>query len=366
MKKYFYIAAIVGLLGFSGCSNDEDGPEPIIDPVMYSTGAFVVNSGNMGKNIPGSLSYFDYSTGTVTNNAFYEANGQYVGDTFNDGLVWGDKIYLAVDQSNVVQVMDRGTLKLEKTIEMDATKSNPRRLAGYDNKVYVTLFTGYLAQIDPVTMSVTATVEVGPNPEAVVAYNDKLYVAVSDGYNSKGGYSEACVAVVDPKAMQVVKKINAGINLTDLATNGESLFVLSSGEYEAGTWKQINYGVKEIKNDQASEILFPATMMGINAETLYYIDNGYMADAVSYGKYDIASGKTSAWISGSDIKSPSGLGVDDLTNSAFVLSYNVGESGYADYSAAGYMVGYDGDGKKIGTYNVGIGAVRMFFNHQEK
>lgn len=365
MKKFLLMAAVAGVFCFTGCS-DSDEPGPVIDPVMTSEGVFVVNSGNLGGNIAGSLSYLDYSTNTIANNVFYDANGQYVGDTFNDGLVYGDKMYLAVDNSNVVHVLNAGTLKLEKTIAMDATMSSPRRLAAYDGKVYLTLFSGYLAQIDPATMSVVKTIEVGPNPEAVVAYNDKLYVAVSDGYNSAGDYANACVAVVDPKTMTVTKKIQAGKNLTDLATNGESLFVLSSGEYEAGTWKQINYGVKEIKNDQASEILFPATMMGINATTLYYIDNGYGASSISYGKYDLKSGATSSWISGSDIKSPAGLGVDALSGNTYVISYNLGESGYADYKAAGYMARYDENDALKGTYTVGIGAVRVFFNNVER
>lgn len=365
MRKFIMMAAVAGMFCMAGCS-DNDDPEPVIDPVMTSEGVFVVNTGNMGGNIAGSLSYLNYSSNTIANNVFYDANGQYVGDTFNDGIVYGDKIYLAVDKSNVVHVVNSETLKLEKTIAMDATMSSPRRLAAYDDKVYVTLLTGYLAQIDPATMSVTKTIEVGPNPEAVVVYNDLLYVAVSDGYNSAGDYANACVAVVDPKTMTVTKKIQAGKNLTDLATNGESLFVLSSGEYEAGTWKQINYGVKEIKNDQASEILFPATMMGMNATTLYYIDNGYGASSISYGKYDLKSGVTSSWISGSDIKSPAGLGVDALTGNTYVLSYNLGESGYADYRAAGYMARYDENDALKGTYTVGIGAVRVFFKNVEK
>ena len=238
---------------------------------------------------------------------FFEVNGQYIGDTFNDGIVFGDNIYLAVNGSNVIQVLDCNTLKLKKTITLDNEKSGPRRLAGLDNYVYVTLFSGYLAKIDTKTLNVTETIEVGPNPEAVVVYNKQLYVAVSDGINSANDFADACVAVVDPVKMTVTKKISAGKNLTDLATDGEKLFVLSSGEYELTTWKQINYGVREIKGDKVSDILFAATSMALNAGTLYYIDNGYLADAVSYGRYDIRSGAVSSWISGAEVKFPADL-----------------------------------------------------------
>ena len=195
MKKYLFMA-VAAMFCFSGCS-DNDDPDPVIDPVDSTKGVFVVNAGVMGTS-SGTLSYLNLEDNVILNNAFFEVNGQYIGDTFNDGIVFGDNIYLAVNGSNVIQVLDRNTLKLKKTITLDNEKSGPRRLAGLDNYVYVTLFSGYLAKIDTKTLNVTETIEVGPNPEAVVVYNKQPYVAVSDGINSANDFADACVAVVDP------------------------------------------------------------------------------------------------------------------------------------------------------------------------
>lgn len=361
MKKYLFMA-VAAMFCFSGCS-DNDDPDPVIDPVDSTKGVFVVNAGVMGTS-SGTLSYLNLEDNVILNNAFFEVNGQYIGDTFNDGIVFGDNIYLAVNGSNVIQVLDCNTLKLKKTITLDNEKSGPRRLAGLDNYVYVTLFSGYLAKIDTKTLNVTGTIEVGPNPEAVVVYNKQLYVAVSDGINSANDFADACVAVVDPVKMTVTKKISAGKNLTDLATDGEKLFVLSSGEYELTTWKQINYGVREIKGDKVSDILFAATSMALNAGTLYYIDNGYLADAVSYGRYDIRSGAVSSWISGAEVKFPAGFGVDRVTGDAYILSNNMGEGGFADYTSPGYMVRYDAEGGYVGKYDVGVCPTRVFFSYE--
>ncbi len=364
MKKCIYAAAIAGLLSFSGCSDNEDGPVLIIDPVMSTSGVYVVNAGVWNTN-SGTLSYLPLNENKIYNNVFFEANGQYVGDTFNDGISTTNRIYLAVNGSNVVQVLNRSTLKVEKTISFTGDTTGPRRLAQRDGDVYVTLYSGYLAKIDGETLNVTS-VKVGPNPEAVVVYDDKLYVAVSDALNSAGDFSGSCVAVVDPETMTVTKRIEAGKNLTDLATNGSELFVLSSGEYEPVTWKQINYGVKQIKGDAVSEILFPATYMSMRNETVYYIDNAYLVESTTYGKYDVKTGKTSSWISATEVKSPAGFSVDLDFGEAYILSNNLGEGGFVDYTVPGYMVRYDVDGKYVGKYDVGVCPTRIFFARDEK
>lgn len=362
MKKYLFLVVAV-MLGFSSCLNDKDDPEIIIDPSMSTTGVYVVNAGIMSMS-SGTLSYFDYQNSTIYNNVFRDTNGVEIGDTFNDGIVYDNKIYLAVNGSNVIHVVDRSTLKLEKTIVLDKEKSGPRRLAGYNGNIYVTLFSGYLAKINTKTLTVTETIEIGPNPEAIVVYENQLYVAVSDALNQNTESSDACIAVVDPGKMAVTKRIQAGKNLTDLATNGSALFVLSSGEYESMTWKQINYGVKKVDGDKVSDILFAATDMVIKDNTIYYIDNGYLVESVSYGKYDINSGSKSNWIEASEVQFPAGIGIDPTTGDAFILSNNMGEGGYADYTSPGYMVHYAIDGAYKGKYNTGVCPTRVFFNYE--
>ena len=76
---------------------------------VYSTGAYVVNAGNMGSNIESSLTAIDYASSTATQNVFKTANGRTLGNTANDGIVYGNKIYLAVDQSNTIEVIDKKT-----------------------------------------------------------------------------------------------------------------------------------------------------------------------------------------------------------------------------------------------------------------
>ena len=109
MKKYLLGLAVLlmGTAVMTSCSDDNDGPETYLQ--VYSTGAYVVNSGNMYSKIESSLTAIDYASSTATQNVFKTANGRTLGNTANDGIVYGNKIYLAVDQSNTIEVIDKKT-----------------------------------------------------------------------------------------------------------------------------------------------------------------------------------------------------------------------------------------------------------------
>lgn len=361
MKKFlFSMLAMASLLSMGSCSSN-DGPENPDEPgeITVSDGVFVVNNGNWSANIPGALCYLNYTNNSMTPDAFYDVNGMYVGDTFQDGIVYGDKIYLAVTGSAVVHVLDRNTLKLINTIQPNPN-AGPRCLTAANGKIYATLFgaPGYLCEIDTVSFQYRS-VEVGPQPEHVVLFKEKLYVAVSDGY---GDYSQSCVAVVNPSSLQVEKKINVGINPVNLLTNGSELYVCSWGEYDSN-WNQINYGIRQIVNDVATEIIAPGIYTAINGDNLYYIDAAYGSATVSYNVMNTKTNTSSTWLPASNgVDSPNGMGVDPVSGNVFILSYSMGEAGYPSYNTPGYMNEYTSTGVFVNKHTVGVGPVAVFFN----
>ena len=103
MKKSFLamVALLVSApLFFTSC-NDDNGPSFHYEVV--SDGAFIVNSGNMYSSIDGSLTGINYASNVAVQKVFAANNGgQSLGSTPNDGLVYGDKMYVVVDGSNTV------------------------------------------------------------------------------------------------------------------------------------------------------------------------------------------------------------------------------------------------------------------------
>ena len=379
MKKIIYPIFLAAVsLCFAACSHDDkndpdnpdkpgiDNPGPDSPDEPASKGMFIVNAGTMYSNIDGSLWYYDYSNGNVSENIFKKANNNMtVGDVFNDGYILDDKIYLAVTNSAVLHILNRENYKLLTTISTNP-EAGPRHITSYNGKIYMTLFgqPGYVAEVDPEKMEITRQVEVGPLPEYIVPFENKLYVTVSDGYMNNG---DACVAVIDPESFTVTEKITGLVNPVNLTTNGKELFVCAWGQYMTEPpYSQYNYGVYQIKGNNLSDKINDGTYIYQNGDKLYYMSNPYGTDIIKYGVYNVATGKDSEWIPESEgVEYPISLASDPITGDVFILSYHRGESGYGAYDIPGYIKQYKADGTVVKTFDVGISPVTVFFNVYE-
>ena len=82
------------------------------------TGFYLLNEGNMGSN-KATIDYFDYESGIYSKNIFAERNPGVVkelGDVGNDIQIYGNKLYVVVNCSHFVEVMDSKTAKHIATI----------------------------------------------------------------------------------------------------------------------------------------------------------------------------------------------------------------------------------------------------------
>jgi hypothetical protein len=68
----------------------------------------MLNEGNMGSN-KCTLDFFDYTKGTYYRNIYAEINPNVVkelGDVGNDIKIYGSKLYIVVNVSNKIEVLD--------------------------------------------------------------------------------------------------------------------------------------------------------------------------------------------------------------------------------------------------------------------
>ena len=192
-KNLLYVSALCACMSFSfiGCSDDDDKQEiPPLPEQISLNGVYVLNSGNKGNN-NSSLSFYDFETKKVEADIFKKVNGRGLGDTANDILVYGSKAYIAVTNSNTIEVTDLQGKSL-KQIVSDGDPLQPRFFTCYNGKVYVSLYEGYVARLDTTSLSIESKVKVGRNPEQMAIANNKLYVANSGGadFNTSVGYDK--------------------------------------------------------------------------------------------------------------------------------------------------------------------------------
>lgn len=209
-------------------TNSQPQPEPEPEPASY--GVYILNSGKMSSN-NATLDFYHPATQAFRSKVFSAANGRGLGDTANDMLIYGGKMYIAVSNSNTIEITDLGGKSLKTISPVDASgqPQSPRYLTAYEGTVYVSLFDGHLASVDTAAMEITRQVKIGPNPYQVRAVGGKLYVANSGGYNP---VQDSTLSVVDPVTFQEEKRIVVGVNPTTVCADSDGeLYVLCMGNF---------------------------------------------------------------------------------------------------------------------------------------
>ena len=382
MKKYLLGLAVLlmGTAVMTSCSDDNDGPETYLQE--YSTGAYVVNSGNMYNKIESSLTAIDYASSTATQNVFKAANGRTLGNTANDGIVYGNKIYLAVDQSNTVEVIDKKTKKSIKQINTTELLGNaegvePRHISADGGKVYFTTYGGYVAAVDTTSFALQKKWQVGSYPEGLVIGKGNLYVANSN-YGAGGG-NISCINLSNDNVE--TKNIEGVNNPTSIYYAAGLLYVLDNQYYDAsynaygenslrtvefaqGTSQKVADG-----NYAACVTTGAATTARTSVEKVrphFFVLNAPYGGTPSVSVFVAGITQPQPMTLSEMPVSPCGIFADPLNGHIFVLSYRLGDSGYADYNGNGYVVEYDSAGQKLHEYETGVGSCAMFFDSAYK
>ena len=379
MKKYLLGIAVLlmGTAVMTSCSDDDDAQQTYLQ--AYSTGAYVVNAGAMYSSIESSLTFIDYASNTATQKVFSAANGRSLGNTANDGIVYGSKIYIAVDQSNTIEVIDKTTRKSLKQINttslMGTAEGNePRHIISSDGKVYFTTYGGYVAAIDTTSYQLQAKYQVGSYPEGLAAGHGSIYVA-----NSNYGQGGGTLSCINLASGQVETKTIEGVNnpIGIFYTAG-TVYVSDNQYYDASyhtlgenTLRQVDFenGTSQKVADGNYAALYSpavATRTDVISSFFYVLNAPYGSTSPSVSIY--SPGSTGAQkIDISEMPaSPCGIFADPLTGHFFILSYKMGDYGYADYNGDGYVVEYNYNGEKLHEYSTGVGQCAMFFDSAYK
>ncbi len=266
MKKAFLLL-LCGALALCACQkdpseeaaiNESDMTGETVDLSFLSVDdprkIFVLNEGQMGSN-NASLDVIRFSDAQYLTDVFRKVNPKSggLGDVGNDIVVIGDEVWIAVNNSGIVEV-----ISAEDEKEIAAIKvPTPRRIAYDDKYVYVTSWAGafiryaedyttitasanpkgQVYRIDRQTKKVKGSVEVGYQPEGVGLMDGNLYVANSGGvsYNIAPDYAyDHTISVIDAGTFGLTKTIDTGeiINLKDIYFDSYGdVYFTSQGDY---------------------------------------------------------------------------------------------------------------------------------------
>lgn len=352
MKKYLLSIAVLmaATISFTSCDDDDDS-KTCPTPVIPRYGVYVINEGNLDKQINGTLDFLGYDvandTYSMTDSIFEKVNGRSLGGTPNDALIFSDSLLcIAVADENRIEFVNTITKKASAAV----TIKQPRELAyeSGSNYLYVSSYTGKVYKIDMTTRTIAGESEkVGANLEGIAVAGNKLYVCNS--CNPDYTYNKN---VVELNANTLAKNQDIEVvdNPVDVINAGSAIFILSMGNYADKPAT-----VQMLKDGQLSTI-GNATMMAYNAynDQLYMINAPFGGDK-EYKVYNLKNGQTTTFLTNPDIFSPYSLAVNPVNGDVFITSLTKNpDTGYADYTADCKLYRYTSAGTLLGTYDCGV------------
>lgn len=333
---------ILALLLLVACNKDntkDEREEP------FSNGLLTLSEGLFHQN-NSTLSWINLETGEIEYDIFEEINGRKIGDTGNDMIAYGGKIYMAVSTSSTVEILDKLTLKSLKHIPFDYNNKiqQPRYLAAHQGKVYVTSFDGYVTQIDTTSMKVTKRVKVGRNPEGICVFDNALYVANSGGLDINN--VDSTVMKIDISTFSVVDTFVVGDNPGRvIADDYGFIYVVKRGDYLQNSSEliRINTGNGEVENLGLS-----ATSLALRNDILYLSFYNFNNGTSSVSTYNCAT---------QSVENPNFVSNSDITTLYGVFPYKEDQFICIDamnFTNSGYLRFFNAHGQLTKNINIGL------------
>jgi YVTN family beta-propeller protein len=347
----FFIALTL-LFVLASCHKDKVIPNPGT-PLPTRAGLYVLNQGGFGAN-NSTLTYYDYTSKQLTADIYKAANGSGLGDTGNDAEIYGSKMYIVVNVSNVVDVVNAKTGKLIKQDSMvnNGVGRQPRSVTFYKSNAFITSYDGTVAVMDTATLAISKYITVGRNPEQLVVSNGKLYVANSGGLSF--GNPDKTVSVIDLNTLAETKKITVIANPVSVAADTYgNVYVLSLGDFASVLpGMTIINNATDVVKSQTNLLLGFNLPLAAQGDFVYYptVDNKI---AVYNAKTQTAA-QANFITDGTVITTPYAISVDALSGEVFIADAK-------DYSSNGTLYAFDKTGKKEYSITTGINPGKITF-----
>ncbi|MDR1860501.1 MAG: hypothetical protein LBR06_06245 [Bacteroidales bacterium] len=280
-----FLISLSPVLLLTSCDKD-DTTIPVAK--AETAGLWALSEGNWGSG-DGQLAYFDYNSDS---NKFVRDNNRRLpnfGDTPNDMLLYGAKLYVAITGSDaasaLLKVVNPATgTTIRDVIITDASsaRQQPRRLTAYNGQVYASLYGGGIARLDTATFTFDAIALSGSWSEGIAEYGGALYVCNSglpgEAYGGNGNTISKVDAATFSETAVITTPVANPVNIVS-AGNGELYFNTGGDYFSTG-------GEVHVLNTATGAI----TSLGVAATTIAFGNDCIYAagyDWLASAEYDV-------------------------------------------------------------------------------
>ena len=342
MNRLFIFLALTVLLCVS-CEKDKDKPQ---GSYLTGNGVFIINEGNFGKG-NGSISFYSYDSVKMFNNLFSNANSRPIGDVPNSMLISDEKVYIVVNGSGKIEIVEKETIKSTATI---SNINSPRDITIVSaSKAYVScMYSDSVAILDTKNDVITGYINIRRTSESIVVKNNKAYIT-----NWVGGKE---IMVINTETDAVIDSIEVAAEPESMVLDkNNTLWVLCNG----GWMRESNAELIAIdisSNKITKRLVFPTiddspSCLRIDgtASTLYYLNSGVQKLSIT------------------DTAIPSSKFISSTSNFFYNLGINPNNGDILatdgiDYVQNGNLLIYNSAGSLISTQETGIIPGKLYFN----
>ena len=344
------IANISVVLLLLSCTRLSELPQDNLNPLLPNgAGLFLINEGNFRLG-NGSLSFYSYDSAKIYNNIFSKVNNRILGDVPNSMKTYGDFLYIIVNNSGKIEIVNKNTMKSVKTI---TGLISPRNIAFVDTrKAYVTsMYSDSITIIDLNSNSISGYINIRRTSEAIEVAGQKAFVA--EWFGGKE------VMVINTVNNKVIDSTEVGMEPESMVLDrNNTLWVLCNGGWERTNYAEL-IGLNTLSSNVQKRFIFPTRLaspscLQINGkgDTLYYLENG-----VKYFPVNARELPSVPLISEEDHIFYK-LGIDPVNSDIFITDA-------VDYQQKGFLLHYKHDGTFISQYQASILPGLMCFKVNE-
>lgn len=337
-------ALLFGLvLLFFSCQKEEI--ENDSNTIQFKNGLLVLNEGLFHQN-NSSLDWIDLDTKKIQKSVFESVNGRHLGDTGNDLLVYGGKIYITTTTSSTVEIIDRNSLKSIKQLPFNFNNQTqqPRYFAKDKGKVFVTSYDGYVSVIDTSSLTIQKRIKVGRNPEGICVSNQAIYVANSGGLDFNN--MDSTVMRIDLNTLAVTDTFVVGQNPGRMVADAYNhVYVVKQGDYGNDPSELVRLNTE---NYSIENLGIPATALAIKGDELYTSHYDFNSGSSFVSIYNCKDG---------NISNTNFINSQEITTLYGVYPILNGQTICLDamnFTNSGYLRFFDASGGLVNSLNVGL------------
>lgn len=334
LKTYHFLLVLL----LFGCNKKEIGPQQVSDDTFStsSRSVLIACEGNFGWG-NASLSSYNPESKTITNNAFETVNGFPLGDVAQSITEINNKLYIVVNNSSKIVVVDKFTLKYETEITGFTSPRHITLIA--PDKAYVTdLYSNKISVINTQSNTIIGNIDVGEWSENLLVYGTNVFVCQPNS-NS--------ILVIDAISNQIIKKITVGEGANGIALDKyQKLWILTSGGYQKELAKlyrinPIDFSIE--KTLTFSDLLISPSNLRVDSkgEKLFYLNNDVFEFNIADSQLNtipVVSQRNHLFY---------GLGIDAFSDEIYV-------SDAVDYVQKGWIFRHTNSGVMIDSIQTGI------------